>query len=504
MSAGPKTVVVVGRDAPLWLSAAVLRAALAPAGAAVTAVELPSRLTPASVHASLPALEALHNLLGLDESALMASVGGSFSLGWNFTDLTEQAPAFFHAHGVHGAPIDGRDFFPYWLKARGLGLNADFEDFSLTAAAAKHGRFIVPDEETEVFGRTDYGYHLPALAYAGALKSLAVRRGVEAYQAPSVSVERSEGGEVVAVALGEARRILGDLFVDATGSEALLIGESLGVGRESWRESFPADRVLTAVAPAFASVPAYAEVRAWARGWTGLHPAQNQTHVVQIHASDLCTDEEALRAAIAASSLPIKDASVAVSDPGRRLSAWDRNVVAVGEAACAFDPLHGVDLHAAQMGLVQLLSLFPVSADWTHERRAYNSAMREQFERVRDFQQAHYVLNRYGAADFWTRARQAAPSADLAHLIALFRARGEIAPFEYQSFSNDSWRALFVGHGVTPDSHAPMIDQTPPELMKHEFRRILSFIKDQVERQPTHDLYLESFCGRTPPGDLHG
>lgn len=491
MSAAPNKVVVVGRDAPLWLSAAVLRAALEPAGVAVTAVELPSRLTPASVHATLPALEALHNLLGLDESALMQSVGGTFSLGGNFTDLTGGAPGFFHAHGAHGAPIDGRDFFAYWLKARALGLNAEYADFSLTAAAAKHGRFVMPDEETEVFGRTDYGYHLPALAYAGALKSLAVRRGVEAHQALGVTVERTEAGDVAALDLGAGHRVAGDLFIDLEG----LIDGPL----EAW--SFPADRVLTALAPAFPSIPAYAEVRAWARGWTALHPAQNATHIVQVYASDLCADEEAVQAASAASGLPVRDASVRAFAPGRRLSAWDRNVVAIGEAACVFDPLHGVDLHAVQMGLVQLLALFPVSGDWRYEQAAYNRAMAEQFERVRDFQQLHYGLNRYRDSDFWTRARQATVSADLAHRIAIFRARGEIAPFEHDSFPADSWRAMFVGHGVTPDSHAPLIDATSPELMKHEFRRILGFIKDQVERQPTHDLYLESFCGREP---VHG
>lgn len=484
----PKNLVVVGRDAPLWLSAAVLRAALAPAGVTVTAVELPSRLSAASVHATLPALEALHTLLGLDESALLRATGGTFSLGGNFTDLTGQAPSFFHAHGAHGAPIDGRDFFPYWLKARGLGLNAEFADFSLTAAAARRGRFVMPDEETEVFGRTDYGYHLPALAYAGTLKSLAVRRGVEAHQALGVTVERTEAGDVATLDLGEGRRVTGDLFIDV---EGLLEGP-----REAW--AFPADRVLIARAPAFPSIPAHAETRAWARGSTALHPAQNATHIIQAYASDLCTDDEAVQAASAASGLPIKDAAVAVLNPGRRRRAWDRNVVAIGEAACVFDPLHGVDLHAVQMGLVQLLALFPVSGDWAHEQAAYNRAMAGQFERVRDFQQLHYAVNRYGASDFWTRARQAPVSPELAHRIATFRARGEIAPFEHDSFLGDSWRAVFVGHGVTPDSHAPIIDATPPELMKHEFRRILSFIKDQVERQPTHDLYLESFCGREP------
>jgi len=491
MSAAPNRVVVVGRDVPLWLSAAVLSAALAPAGVAVAAVELPSRLTPASVHATLPALEALHALLGLDESALLRATGGTFSLGGRFTDLAGQAPDFFHAHGAHGAPIDGRDFFPCWLKARGLGLNVEFADFSLTAAAARHGRLAMPDEETEVFGRTDYGYHLPALAYAGVLKSLAIRRGVEAHQALAVEVERGETGDVAALDLGEDRRLTGDLFVDV---EGLIDGP-----REAW--AFPADRVLTALAPAFPSIPVHADIRAWARGWTALHPAQNATHIVQVYASDLCTDEEAARAASAASGAPVSDVAITASSPGRRLSAWDRNVVAMGEAGCVFDPLHGVDLHAVQMGLVQLLALFPVSGDWIWEQAAYNRAMAEQFERLRDFQQLHYAINRYGASDFWIRARGAPASPELAHRIATFRARGEIAPLEHDSFPADSWRAVFVGHGVTPDSHAPIIDATPPELMKREFLRILSFIKDQVERQPTHDLYLESFCGREP---VHG
>jgi tryptophan halogenase len=39
-----------------------------------------------------------------------------------------------------------------------------------------------------------------------------------------------------------------------------------------------------------------------------------------------------------------------------------------------------------------------------------------------------------------------------------------------------------------------MTDRTPPETIKSEFQRILAFIKDQVLKQPTHDLYLESVC----------
>ncbi len=490
---GPDRVVVVGRDAPLWLAACVLRQALRPAGVGVTAVELPTRLAAADVYPTLPPLEALHGLLGLDEAALLRATRGAFCLGQNFTDVSGATPAFFHAHGAYGAPIDGGDFFPFWLKARGLGLNVGLEDFSLTAAVARQGRVLLPDEETEAFGRADYGYHLPALAYAASLKALARRLGVELHQAMDVAPTLDADGDIAALDLGEDRCVAGDLFVDATGAEAVLM-TALGVARDSWRAFFPADRVLRAQGPRLPALPPYADIRAWARGWAGLYPSQAATHVVQVHASDLCTDDQAFELAGRIAGQPLTDAVVAVSDPGRRARAWAGNCVAIGEAACAFDPVHGVALHAVQLGLVHLLSLFPVSGDFTAERAAYNATVREAYERLRDFQSAHHVVNRYAKAPFWERARAARASDVLAHKIATFRARGEIPPSEHETFVADSWRALLTGHGLTPETYAPTIDRTPPETVKGEFRRILAFIKDQALKQPTHDLYLESVC----------
>ncbi|WP_425999809.1 tryptophan 7-halogenase [Caulobacter sp. DWR1-3-2b1] len=505
------SVVIVGRDAAFWLATNVMHTALAPAGVTVIAVELPSQLGAADVYTTLPPLEALHNQLRIDEAALLRATRGSFSLGQNFTDTVGMTPAFFHAHGSYGAPIDNHDFFPFWLKARDFGLGVALEDFSLTAAAAKHGRMVLPDDATEVYGRTDYAYHLPGLGYVRALRTLAAEQGVAIHPADAVAASLDpETGDILALELGEGRRVEGQFFVDATGGEGLLIGQALGVPRESWRENFPADRVMTARGPGFASIPAYAEVRAWTKGWVGLYPSQAETHVAQVYSSALCGDDEALQAAATVSGVRLSEVSVTVSDPGRRAVAWERNCVAIGEAACTFDPVHGVDLQAVQLGLVHLLSLFPAAGSFSAERVEYNRISRELFERIRDFQSAYYGLSRYGASAFWTQARQAKAAPELLHKIKTFQARGEVAPYENETFLPDSWRALFVGCGLTPESWNPMIERTPPEVMKGEFRRILGFIKDQVLKQPSHDLYLESFCRRDDArdawngGPLHG
>ena len=93
-------VVVVGRDADLWLTANAIGYALRPAGVQVVAVELPSRLDAAQIGASLPPLEALHAKLNIDESALLRATGGSFSFGQNIICGCRRVPNFFHAWGV--------------------------------------------------------------------------------------------------------------------------------------------------------------------------------------------------------------------------------------------------------------------------------------------------------------------------------------------------------------------------------------------------------------------
>jgi tryptophan halogenase len=485
-------VVVLGRDADLWLSVNALSRALEPAGVQVVAIELPTRLLASHVSATQPPLEALHAKLDIKESSLLRATGGSFSFGQNVVATSSRIPSFFHAWGSYGAPIDGSRFFPCWLRATRAGMKVSFQSFCLTAVAAQNGRMLLPDEATAAFGRTDYGYHLSTMAYVGYLKSIAATLGVKMYEAQKVLVEW-EQESIGALIVDGSARIEGQLFVDATGEEAILIGESLRVPWEYWRPHFSVDRVLSARAPAFTSIPPFAEIRTARWGWTALHPSQNATGVVHAYSSSLLDDEAALAAASAACGAKLADVSCRAVNPGVRLRVWEGNCVAVGGAACILDPLHDVDLLALQLEAVHVLSLFPVTVQLTAERAEYNRVMRSHYERLRDFQGAFYALAPF-AGEFWERARHQAVPPAVAHKIATFRARGDIAPMEDESFSADSWQAIFTGLGVVPESWPPAIDRISPARFSEEFRRILEFIKGKVLEQPTHDAYLHSLC----------
>ena len=479
MSKRPRHVVIVGRDAALWLAATAIAEALGRAGVTVTAVELPSQLGRASAYATRPAIETLHVNLGIDEASLLRTTGGSFSLGWNV--IAPGLAPFLLAHGSYGAPIEGADFFSYWAKARRFGLAAAFEDFSPTAMAARHGRILVPDESTEVFGRSDYAYHLPAIAYASMLKTRAAGLGISMRQTVDVHVELDgASGEILGVRPDGEDPISGELYIDASGSDCVLIGRALGVGADDWREFFPFDRRLTAQSGRFGAVPAYAELRLSPGGWTSLHGTQTATSVVHSFADSEESDEVAIARASRAADLALSDVTITTSVPAIREKFWAGNCVAIGASACALDPLFDLDLHAVQLGVVHLLSLFPATSEADFEAAEYDRVLRSHFERLRDFQSALYLLAGISSA---------APPV-LEHKIDAFRARGTIAPMEDETFSADQWRALFVGLGVMPETWPPAIDTTSPDQIKQGFRRILSFVHDKVLEQPTHDRYL--------------
>jgi tryptophan halogenase len=482
-------VIVVGRDAALWLTALSLKHALGATGVSVTAVELPASLSPGTVHRSLPPLEALHNRLGVNEGDLIRATRGSYVLGWNVAPPTP-APPFFLAHGSYGAPIDGADFFHHWTKARRVGLKVAYEMFCPTAMAARQGRMLLPDGETEKFGRTDYGYHLPAIEYAGFLKGLAHRAQLTSHRSRSVVVERDDAdGAIRAVKLDQGERVEGDLFVDASGAEAVLIGGALGQPFENCATG-PAVKTLVARAARLAPVPVYSEVRICEGGWLEMRASQTTTQVRYVYASAERDDEAALAAAQLASQSRLQDVRIDADHPGGRSRPWAVNCIAVGAAAHRFDPLFDLDLHVVQLGIVHLISLFPAHARFDAEREEYNRVLGSQIARLRDLQAPFYGLNRFHAAGFWDAARRAGMPESTLHKIGVFRARGHVPPMEDETFPPDFWRALLVGLGETPRSWPPAIDLTPPEVVKGALQRILGFVKDKVLAQPTHDTYL--------------
>lgn len=489
-----RRIVIVGRDAAAWLTALVLQFSFGRSkpGIEVELIELPSRLRPQDVYSTLPSMQVFHRFLGLDETRLLRASNGLYSLGQRFSNWSGGDSSFLHAYDTHGVSLSQVGFFQYWLKARARGLRVPLEDFSLGAAAAKQGRFVLFNDSTRAFSKASYGYNLDAIAYLRALGKAALREGLQ--HAPGdVKAVETEGDRIRAVSLRDGSRVEGDLFIDASGPEALLLRHLETPGNfESWRPWLPCDRLLVASAPVLQPAPAFSQVSAFRHGWVSICPLVNRSVVTAGYASAGVSDKEAMQIASTLSGLRLEGDAVAGEQvAGCRKRHWIGNCLAVGDAAVSPDALDAVSLHLLQTGLSYLVSLFPVHRHDMPEAAVYNEKMASHAVGVRDFQAAHYALNRRFGEPMWDAVREQAPPETLARKLRLFRARGVVCVNEEETFEEDSWIASLVGHGLVPESWDPMVEQVPEQDLMAQFQRMLKFIADEVQSMPSLQAQLE-------------
>ena len=489
MSRRVQSVAVVGRDAPLWLTALGLQRAFGRVGVQVTAVELPTAMGEAEVYVATPTLSTLHQLLGIDEDDVLAACAGVYALGQRWTGWSNTAPPFMHAYDRFGAPFENVDFIHYWLRARAKGLPVALEEFSLGAAAAKQGRVIVHTHETESLSKAAHGYHLDARGYSAFLKGRALRAGVVGLRGP-VEWAKVEGERVCSLDLPGGEAVAADLFVDVS-AEGLLIDSLPGSGFESWKRWLPCDRILSISGRRMQTLPSFSQISALEVGWIGTFPLQDRTAFTAVYASNVASDQQVLAGLTTAGLGLSGQASVTAFSAGARTRPWIGNCVAVGEAAVRLEPLDAAPMQLLQVALAHLVALFPVDADNLLEASIYNREFRAYADNIRNFQLAHYKLNGRVGEPLWDRARGMEVPEGLAHKLKLFGARGRVALYDNETFDEATWISMFVGHGVAPRSYDPLADRVPDEDLPRKLQELLDFIGEQINGMPSVEAQLE-------------
>jgi tryptophan halogenase len=484
-----QSVVIVGSDAPAWIAAMACQRALGRTGLKVQVVELASRQSPVDVYAAVPSIVSMHRLLGLDERLVFNACNAVPMVGQRFSNWAKGATPFMLGYDDEPPPGGDLPFTQYWVKGMLEGLSVGFEDFSLGSACARLGRVPVPaDEPTPV--SASYGYHLDARRYSTLLKQFALKLGVDVVAGGIRDVD-VEGDLITAIILDDGSRIAADLYIDASGREARLIGRMAGVEFDSWSESLPCDRLLAASGQRLQTLPAFSQVSAFHAGWVALFPLQHRTALVAAYSSDAVSDHEVAELAGVITRISISgDAVVSELRAGIQRRPWIGNCIAVGEAAIAADPLDAVELHVTHGCISHLMTLFPATAGEFPEADAYNRSIASFGANLRDFQAAHYKLNRRFDDPFWDQAREAPAPASLARRIDLFEARAVVPLNDDESFHEQTWAALLLGCGVMPKDYDPRIDSLADEAHIAKVQQRLRAVAETARRMPPVEQFL--------------
>ena len=491
MSNRIEKVIVVGRDADAWLTALMLQLSFAKSEKPldVQLIELPSKLHPQDYYSVLPSHKAMHKMLGIEEHSLLRASSGLYALAQRFSNWSP-SHTFMHAYDTHGIGFSNIDFFQYWLKASAKGLNVPLEDFSLGAVAAKQGRFVVLDDAAESFSKATHGYHLSALPYLKVIAGAAINAGVTHHVSDIKSIDVTSEA-VRSIRLQDDTLVEGDLYIDATGSDAALIslfdqGES-----ENWQAWFPCDRVITASSPLLNPSPAFSQIAAFAKGWIGFFPLLNRTAVAAVYSSKHTEHSEIIRNLQPIPGIKLDGAIDKPISVSARKKQWICNCIALGSAAVNLDPLDATHMHMLDVGLSLLRTLFPVDKAAMKEAAIFNEKMYWHATNARDFQITHYKLNKRFGEPLWDEVRDMEIPATLNEKFALFKARGRVAMQENETFQEESWTSIFVGHGLQPITYDPLVDNMPEQEQIEHFQKILKYIAGEIQSMPSLQAYVE-------------
>ena len=479
-------VVVVGADAPAWMTAAAMQASFGGTGVRVRVIELPSLLQPVDIYSALPALAGLHYRLRLDERLLFSVCKALPMAGQRFSNWSGSAPPFIRGYDWPSG-ADPR-FTQLWIKGRQNGLRTQLENFSLGASAARAGRIPTPIDGAEL--SSAYGYNIDASAYSALFRHLATRSGVES-KAAGVSDVNIDDSRIASLTLSDGERVEADLFVDVSGPRAVLIGRMPGADFQSWREWLPCDSMLIATGKALQPYPGFSQISAFRQGWTGLFPLQDRTAIIACYDSKQAAAQEVLQNLPFLANMPISGDAVASNlMQGIRKRTWVGNCVAVGESAFSLEPLDAVQLHIVHYCISQLMALFPVEADSFREAELYDEIIRRVAINLRDFQAVHYKLNRRFDEPLWDRCREVRVPESLQRKLDLFMARGRVPLYDDEAFQEHDWENLFIGHGVIPQSYDPRVDLVPEQDLIARVQARMETVAQLVESMPSVSQFI--------------
>jgi len=484
-----RRIAIVGGGVAAWTAAVVLGRRLG-GQCSIHVVDVPEPVFPGQAEATLPSILELLRFLGVEQNDFIDKTQSTYSLGARFLDWSEPGQHFWHPFGAFGALIERRPFYHFWHKAKALGLKPKIELFSQEVALGAANRFIFPTNSLGVAPHLRYALHVDAALMARYLRSIAERAGVILLARKIVSATRREDGFIDELQFEDGGKLRADLFIDC-GSRAQLIGEILETPYEDWKQWLPCDRLLHAPAALEDARPPYARINARAAGWQWRTPLQQNLSHGHVYASAFQSDEDARQELLAAiGTPPLAEPRLQALNAGRRKKFWEKNVVAIGNAAGTLEPLAATDLHLTTHALFSLLDHFPDKQFDPANIASYNALIGDEFERIRDFIILHYCLSRRDDSPFWQERQKLALPDTLAHRIEMYRATGRVTQHRQELFNDLDWFWIFEGSGVTPRDYDPLVDTVDFEQVKRLMLAISQKVSADAAAAPTHDSFF--------------
>jgi tryptophan 7-halogenase len=495
-AAGIQKLVIVGGGTAGWMAAAAL-AKILKSRIAIELVESDEIGTVGVGEATIPMINVFNHAVGIDENEFIRATNGTFKLGIEFVNWGKLGDRYIHGFGRFGQDLGSVDFHQYWLKQYLQGKAPDLEAFSINRMACRANKFMRPDASlaNSPLSEIAYAFHFDAGLYAKFLRGISERAGVKRTEGKIGQVKQHQDGRIASVVLESGVEISGDLFLDCSGFQGLLIEKTLQTGYADWTHWLPCDRAVAVPCENAPQLTPYTRATAHKSGWQWRIPLQHRMGNGHVYCSSHISDDEA--ASVLLGNLDGK----ALADPrflrfktGMRKKIWNKNVVSVGLSSGFLEPLESTSIHLIQTTIAKLVSFFPDRDFAQDDIDEFNTQMAFEFESVRDFIILHYHVNQRDDSAFWIDCRNMAVPENLKQRIALWQSRGRLKRFNLELFAEVGWLQVLHGQNLRPQGAHALVDVLPEQDVDAFLGNIQNVIRRCVDLMPEHSAFIKDTC----------
>lgn len=443
---------------------------------------------------TVPPIRAFHRFLQIDEQEFMRAVAGTFKLSISFENWRRPGEQFFHPFGTIGQGTWATPFHHFWLDSVRRGMPSDLGDFCLESVASRGDQFSLQTQP-----QVSYAYHFDAGLYARFLRSKAEAHGLQRVEGKIREVrQHPHSGAVQSLVLEDGQVIEGDLFIDCTGFRALLAEQTLHTGYEDWNDWLPSDRAVAVQTEAVNPPVPYTRAIAHEAGWRWHIALQHRVGCGLVFSSRHMSDDEAHAKLLRdVEGTPLRDPWLVPFRSGRRLQAWNRNVVALGLASGFIEPLESTSIHLTISAVVRLIQLFPVDGISPALVQLYNDVSRQEMEHVRDFIILHYHANQRDEP-MWKACREMALPGSLDLRLRAWRERAHAWQDSSELFRVESWTSVLLGQGMQPGPAHPLAASISDADLRTLLTRIRQPVTQAVATMPSQAAFIERYCRAGP------
>ncbi|HEX5345147.1 MAG TPA: tryptophan halogenase family protein [Duganella sp.] len=465
-----RRIVIVGGGSAGWMTAGLIAADhRAAGGLQVTLIESPD-VPPIGVgEGTWPSMRDTLHRIGVSESDFFRECDASFKQGSRFNRWITGADNDYYFHPFVLPMGYGDVNLPEHWQARHP--DVPFADLvSFQPHLCTRGRAPKQAQTPEYAAVANYGYHLDAGKFGVFLRKHCLEKlGVQYVPDNVVGVNSHDNGDIASLQTQKHGALEGDLFIDCTGMQSLLLGQHYGIPLIPQQHVLYNDSALAVQIPYPADdypIASQTSSTAQSAGWIWDIGLPTRRGVGHVYASGYISDDQAeaeLRAYIVQTGGPhdIPPPRKLSFAPGYREKFWHRNCVAIGLSAGFIEPLEASALAIVEMSAAMVSDDLPATrAAMDIVAKRFNEAFTYRWERVIDFLKLHYVLSQRRDTPYWRDNTDPAKAPErLRELLTLWQhrapSRGDFNRIE-EIFPSASYQYILYGMGFRSDfSRAP-------------------------------------------------